>query len=169
MATRKIAYATAATVFGGTALDSLASSSTLVAGLESAVIDNTSNLYLDVLLSGRFKANNTAPTAGLIQVYVGSLLNDTEYPDVFDGTESAETITSEDIRNAILVCIASMTTTTTANRIYEFRKKSVAELFGGNMPSKWFVFVTHSMVQALNTTASNGGQVWMQGITETVV
>jgi len=42
-------------------------------------------------------------------------------------------------------------------------------LFGGNMPSKWFVFVTHSMVQTLNTTASNGGQVWMQGITETVV
>lgn len=168
MATRKIAYASAATVFGSTDLDSLASSSTLVAGFESSVIDNTSNLYLDVLLSGRFKANNTAPTAGLIQVYVGSLLNDTEYPDVFDGTGSAETITSADIRNSILVCAASITTDTTSNRVYEFRRRSVAELFGGSMPPKWYIFVTHSMVQTLNATASNGGQVWYTGITETV-
>ena len=168
MATRKIAYASAVTVYSASALDSLASSSTLVAGLESPVIDNTSNLYLDVLLSGRFKANNTAPTAGLIQVYVGSLLNDTEYPDVFDGTESAETVTSVDIRNSTLICAASITTTTTATRIYEFSRRSVAELFGGSMPPKWFTFVTHSMVQTLNTTTNNGGQLWYTGITETV-
>lgn len=152
-----IAYSAAVLVFGANDLDSLAASSTLVAGLESNVITNT---YDDVLLSGRFKANNTAPTAGVIQVYVGSLLNDTEYPDVFDGTMSAETITSADIRNATLVLAAAIATDTTSNRVYEFRRRSVAALFDGVMPPKWFVFVTHSMVQTLNVTASNGGQVW---------
>jgi len=152
-----IAYTGAITVFGANDLDSLASSSSLVAGLESNVITNT---YDDVLLSGRFKANNTSPTSGNIAVYVGSLLNDTEYPDVFDGTMGAETVTSIDIRNSILTLAAGIVTDTTANRVYEFKRRSVAALFDGVMPPKWFVFVTHAMVQTLNATTGNGGQVW---------
>ena len=168
MTTQKIAYAASVAVFGSTDLDSLASSSTWLAGWESAVIDNTANLYVDALLAGRFKANNTAPTAGQIQVWIGAILNDTPtYPDVLDGTGSAETITSADIRNSIMKLAAVITTDTTANRVYEFSPVSIAQLFGGIMPNKWFVFVTHSMVQALNTTASAGGQCWYTGITYT--
>lgn len=156
-------YAGSVPVFGTNDLDSLASSSTLLAGWESAVITNASN---DVLLTGRFKANNTAPTAGQISVYVGSLVNDSpSYPDVFDGTSSTETVTSADIRNAILRPAATIITDATANRIYEFAPVNIAALFGGAMPNKYFVFVTHSMVQALNTTAGAGGQCWIQGIT----
>lgn len=164
MSTKSIAYTAAATVFAASDLDSLASSSTWLAGLESAVIDNTSNLFVDAYLTGRFKANNSAPTAGQIQVYVGVLLNDTEYPDVFDGTKSTETVTSADIRNSILRLASVIPTDTTTNRIYEFAPVSVAQLFGGIMPRKWFVFVTHSMVQTLNATASAGGQCWYTGI-----
>lgn len=164
MTTQKIAYAAAATVFGTNDLDSLASSATLVAGRESPVIDNTSNLYIDALLAGRFKANNSAPTAGQIQVWVGAMLNDSDYPDVFDGTGSAETVISADIRNAILKPAATIITDATANRVYEFAPISVAQLFGGVMPHKWWVWVTHSMVQALNTTAASGGQCWFKGI-----
>lgn len=156
-------YAASVAVFGTNDLDGLASSSTLLAGRESAVITNASN---DVLLTGRFKANNTAPTAGQITVYVGSLVNDSpSYPDVFDGTSSAETVTSADIRNAILRPAATIITDATANRIYEFAPVNIAALFGGVMPNKYFVFVTHSMVQALNTTAGAGGQCWIQGVT----
>lgn len=164
MATQTTNYAAAATVFSTTALDSLASDTNLLAGYESNVIDNTSNKYVDVLLSGRFKANNTAPTAGQILVYVGELLNDTEYGDVFDGTASTETITSAEIRNSNLKLAISIVTTATANRIYEFSGISLAQLFGGVMPPKWFVFITHSMVQTLNTTSTNGGQCWYKGI-----
>lgn len=168
MTTQKIAYAASVAVFGSTDLDSLASSSTWLAGWESAVIDNTTNLYVDALLAGRFKANNTAPTAGQIQVWVGAILNDTPtYPDVLDGTSSAETITSADIRNSIMKLAAVIVTDTTANRVYEFSPVSVAQLFGGIMPNKWFVFVTHSMVQTLNVTGSAGGQCWYTGITYT--
>ena len=156
-------YAASVAVFGTNDLDGLASSTTLVAGWESAVITNASN---DVLLSGRFQANATAPTAGQISVFVGSLVNSTpSYPDVFDGTSSAETITSADIRNAILRPAATIITDATANRIYEFAPVNIAALFGGVMPNKYFVFVTHSMVQALNTTAGAGGQCWIQGVT----
>ena len=156
-------YAASVAVFGTNDLDGLASSSGLTAGWESGVITNTAN---DVLLTGRFKANNTAPTAGQINVYVGSLVNDSpSYPDVFDGTSSSETVTSADIRNAILRPAATIITGATANRIYEFAPVNIAVLFGGVMPNKYFVFVTHSMVQALNTTAGAGGQCWIQGVT----
>ena len=156
-------YGASIAVFGSTDLDSLAASSTLVAGRESDVITNTAN---DVLLAGRFKANNTAPTAGQIAVYVGAVLNDTPaYPDVFDGTSSAETVTSADIRNSILRLAATIATDATPNRVYEFAPVNIAALFGGVMPPKWWVFVTHSMVQALNTTANAGGQCWYTPVT----
>lgn len=155
-------YAASVPVFGTNDLDGLASSSTLVAGWASAIQTNASN---DALLTGRFKANATAPTAGQISVFVGSLVNDSpSYPDVFTGTSSAKTVTSADIRNAILRPAATITTDTTANRIYEFAPINIAALFGA-MPNKYFLFVTHSMVQALNTTAGAGGQCWIQGIT----
>lgn len=156
-------YAASVAVFGANDLDGLASSGTLVAGWESAVITNASN---DVLLAGRFKANNTAPTAGQIQVWVGGILNDTPtYPDVFDGTASAETVTSVDIKNAIMRNVATIITDATANRVYEFAPTNVAAFFGHVMPQKWWVFITHSMVQALNTTAGSGGQCWYTGVT----
>jgi hypothetical protein len=165
MATETINYTASALVFGTTDLDSLASSSTWLAGRESAVISNASTLYVDMALTGRFKANNTSPTIGQIHVYVGAALNSTpEYPDVFDGTSSAETVTTADIKNSILKLAALITTDATANRIYEFAPVSIASLFGGIMPQRFFVFVTHSMVQALNATATNGGQCWVQGI-----
>ena len=156
-------YGTSVPVFGANDLDGLASSSTWVAGWESAVITNAAN---DVLLAGRFKANNTAPTAGEIQVWVGGILNDTPtYPDVFDGTSSAETVTSAAIRNAALRNVVVIPTDATANRIYEFAPVNVAQFFGGVVPQKWWVFVTHSMVQALNTTAGAGGQCWYTPVT----
>lgn len=166
MSTQTINYAASAAVFAATDLDSLAHSASLVGGFESNAIDNATNKYVDALLSGRFKANNTAPTAGgQIQMWVGSILDDApNYPDVFDGTASTETVTSADIRNSALRLAGSVTNDATANRIYEMAPTSVAALFGGIMPKKWFVFVTQSTGQALNATASNGGQCWYTGI-----
>jgi len=161
---KTITYTASTTVFTGTALDSLASSATLVAGWSSAVIDNTTNQFIDAMLAGRFKANASAPTIGQIQVWVGSLLDDTNYPDVFDGTSSAKTVTSADIRNSILKLGAIIATDATPSRIYEFAPISVAQLFGGIMPRKWWVWVTHSMATALNATGSSGGQCYYTGI-----
>ena len=157
-------YAASVAMDASTDYDSLATSSTLTAGWASGVVDNTSNQYIDVLLAGRFKANNTAPTIGQIAVYVGAILDDTNYPDVFTGTKGAKTVTSSDIRNSILKLAAVIVTDATSNRIYEFSKVGIAQLFGGVLPPKWYTWVTHSMVQALNATASAGGQLWYTGI-----
>lgn len=156
-------YSPSIPVFGVNDLDGLASNASLLSGWESPTI---TNLFNDVLVSGRFKASATAPTAGQISVFACSLTNDSpSYPDVFDGTSSAVTITSADIRGAILRPIATMITDTTPNRVYEFSQINLPPLFGGVMPPKYFIFVTHNMVQPLNTTAGAGGQCWIQGVT----
>jgi hypothetical protein len=165
MADRKIFYAASADVT--ITLAALAASSTLVAGRESATVDNSLNLYLDYLLSGKV-TTGTAPTAGIIEVWVVAELDDTTWPDVFDGTESAETVTTRDILTSCARLAASMTTDATANRTYPFAKISVASLFGGVCPRKFVVFVTHSTVAALNATAGNH-DVNVQGVYETVL
>src|SRR5258708_23131593 len=74
-------------------LASLASSSTWLAGRESTAVDNSSAKHLDYLLAGNVRVGTT-PTVGEIRVYVVAMIDDTVWPDVFDGTDSAETVTS---------------------------------------------------------------------------
>lgn len=137
-------------------LASLASSATFVAGAESDAVDNTSNKYLDYLLAGKVTVG-TSPTANTeIRVYVAALIEDSTYPDVFDGTGSAETITSVGVGSGFLRLAATMLVdATTSDRTYWFGPVSVASLFGGVMPKKFVVFVAHSTAVNLNSTAGN--------------
>lgn len=160
-----MAYGNGVAVFGSTDLDSLASSGTLVAGWESAVITNAVDTHV---LAGRFKANNTAPTAGKLEVWVIPIWDiggTATYPDVFDGTGSAETVTYRNVLFQSGYLARSFDTDTTSNRVYEFSNVDLRTLCG-EMPQRYVVFITHSMVQALNATASNGGQCWYQPITD---
>lgn len=134
-------------------LGTLGSSTTLVTGRESAVVDNRTDEYLDALVSGYIKASSTAPTAGAIEVWVYAQLDDTPtYPDVLDGTDSAAACTSRDVMFAGMRLGARIPTTTITDFIYPIAPFSVAALFGGQMPRRWGVFVTHSMVQSLNSS-----------------
>lgn len=158
------AYAVGVAIFGSTDLDSLASSSTWVAGWESAVITNAADTHI---LSGRFKANNTAPTAGKLEVWVIPIWDiggTATYPDVFDGTSSAETVSYRNVLIQSGQCIKTFETDATANKIYEFGGVDLESVFG-KCPHRYVVFVTHSMVQTLNATASAGGQCWYEAIT----
>jgi hypothetical protein len=137
-------------------LASLATSSTLVAGRESTAIDNTSNKYLDYLVSGKVTTGTTPTVAKSIYVFVYASMNDTPaYPDVFDGTDSAETVTSAEVRNAGLVLGAIMQVTATSNVSYFVRPFSIANCFGGVLPKFWGLFVVHDTVAALHATSSN--------------
>lgn len=155
MATVNIAYAASATITCGVA--SLATSSTFVAGQESSVVDNTTNKYVDALLAGQVTTGTTPTTATAILVYVFAILDDTPtYPDVMDGTDSAETVTSAGVGSGFLKLAAVMSNdSTTSNRAYAFGPVSVAQLFGGIMPKKWAIFVTHNTGVNLNSTAGN--------------
>ena len=136
-------------------LTGLATSSTLLAGRESTGISNATNKYLDELVGG-FITAGTTPTAGRIEVHaIGAFDDAPSYLDVFDGTDSAETITSADIKNAICVPIANVITSTTSDQGYPFKPVGLRQLFGDGLPPAHVLFVTHSTAVNLNATAAN--------------
>lgn len=148
-------------------LASLASDTNLLAGAESDAVDNTSNKYLDYLLSGKVTTGTGPTDVKEIRVYVVGCMDDTTWPDVFDGTGSAETVTSAGIRDSCCVLAKTIQTNNTSDRTYPFGPISVAGLFGGNVPKKFVVFIMHNTVQNLNSTAGNHA-VYITPIYETV-
>jgi hypothetical protein len=167
MASVNIAYAASATIT--IAPQNVASSSGFTAGVESSVVDNTSNKYVDAIVGGRWRCGTTPTVNTQVQIYVLSVLNDTpDYPDVFTGTSSAKTITSAGVGRGFLKLAAIMDVdSTTTGRDY-YVTFSVAELFGGVMPLKWELFITHNTGVNSDTTAGN--HLWKYtGITYTVV
>ncbi|MGH7947903.1 MAG: hypothetical protein ACREQF_01595 [Candidatus Binataceae bacterium] len=138
-------------------LTGLATSSTLVAGRESTALSNASNKYLDALVAG-FITVGTTPTANtLIEVHCVGALNDTPlYPDVFDGTNSAETVSNTGIKAAICRPVGVMLVpATTSDLAYPFAPLGIRQLFGDAMPPAHVLFVTHSTAVNLNATAAN--------------
>lgn len=150
-----------------TNLDGLASSSTHLGGWESGAIDNTSNLYLDYRIAAKIQAESAGLAAGEIRIYLVGPLDDSTWPDVFDGTESAETVTDTEIRDAICRVGAVTATDTTASRTYYLDVPSVRAVFNGNLPKKFVVFITQSTGAALETTG-DPNQVYITGSYETV-
>lgn len=134
---------------------SLATDSNLLAGVESNAVDNSSDLNLDFHLAGKITQGTTPTTGKEIRVYVVGLIEDSTWPDVFDGTASAETVTSSGIRDSICKLAAVMATDATSDRVNWFGPVSVASLFGGMVPKKFVVFVTHNTGANLNSTSGN--------------
>jgi len=148
-------------------LASLGSDTNLLTGRESATIDNSTNLYLDYLISGKITAGTSPTAARSIEVWAVGSWDGTNWPDVFDGTESAETITSADIKASVCRFVAAMATANTSDRTYHFGPISLAAAFGGTLPPKFVLFVTHSTGVALNSTAGNH-QIRIQPVFQTI-
>jgi hypothetical protein len=148
-------------------LASLGSDTNLLTGRESATIDNSTNLYLDYLISGKITAGTSPTAARSIEVWAVGSWDGTNWPDVFDGTESAETITSADIKASVCRFVAAMATANTSDRTYHFGPVSIAAAFGGTLPPKFILFVTHSTGVNLNSTAGNH-QIRIQPVFQTV-
>lgn len=153
MADIRQAYGTAADAT--ITLASLASDTNLLAGRESAEIVNTSTLALDYLVSGKITTGTSPTTARQIEVWAVGSWDGANWPDVFDGTESAETITSSDIKASVCRLVAVMATSATSNVTYHFGPVSIASAFGGVCPPKFVLFVVHNTAVALNSTAGN--------------
>ena len=154
MADIKVAYAASSNLT--ITLASLATSSTWLAGRESTAVDNTTNKYLDYRLSGKVTVGTTPTVNTEIRVYVVGLMDDSTWPDVFDGTDSAETVTSAGVGSGFLKLAAVMLVdATTSDRVYYFDAGSVRALFDGVLPPKFVVFVAHNTGVNLNSTAGN--------------
>lgn len=136
------------------AVASLASDTNLLAGIESSIIDNSTDGFDDILVSGKITTGISPTTAKQIEVWAVAW-DGANWPDVFDGTSSAETITSSDIKNAICKPVAILATNNTSDRTYHFSGVSLREAFRGDLPSKVVLFVVHNTGVNLNATAGN--------------
>jgi hypothetical protein len=118
-------------------------------------VSNTTNKYLDYAIGGVVRTGTTV-TAGTIELWAYGSRNDTPaYPDVFDGTDSAETVTSADIKRGALKLLGSIPNDTTNSRDYHFGVVSLAAAYQGIIPKNHGLFLTHSSVAALDSTGSN--------------
>jgi hypothetical protein len=140
-------------------LGSLASDTNLLAGRESASISNTSNLDLDHLLSGKIRAGTTPTAGGQIEIWVAapiSIASGTpSWPDVLDGTDSDETLTSARVKASMLRMAHLILVDNVTDRDYFIPPTSIAGLFGGSLPPHWSLFVVHNTGVALNATGGN--------------
>lgn len=151
-ADRKIARAASAAYT--ITLTGLASSGSLVAGRESTAITNSSN-YLDYLVAGQI-TSGTSPTANTnIEIdAVGSLDDTPTWPDVFDGTDSNETITTG-AKFGICRNIDLLTVTSSSDIPYPFGPRGIRQFFGDGLPTAHVIFVAQNTTVNLNATAAN--------------
>lgn len=147
-------------------LANLATSSTFVAGRESSQIDNTTNKYMDALVSGTISVGTTPTANTIIAIYVwgaDTSLGTTPI-DVLDGTDSAETLTNTGILGGLRLGRAIQVIATTSDIAYPVLPFSVASLFGGVLPKYWGLFVAHSTGVNLRNSALNTNSLEYVGI-----
>jgi hypothetical protein len=147
-------------------LSALASSATFVAGRESSQVDNTTNKYVDVLVSGSVSVGTTptANTSILVYVYGADTSLATTAIDVLDGTDSAETLTNTGILNALRLGAAINVPAATTDVQYFVLPFSVAALFGGVVPKFWGLYVAHNTAVNLRSNAINTNSFEYVGI-----
>ncbi|MGB8275370.1 MAG: hypothetical protein WCF16_08910 [Alphaproteobacteria bacterium] len=155
MAEFKIKYAARAAL--ALTLASLATDSNLLTGRASDAVSNTSNLFDDVLIGGKITVGTTPTANTFIEVWAYAARQDApSYPDAITGSDAGKTMTSAAIKQLALSLIAVIPVdSATSDRAYPIKETSIASLFGGVMPDKWGVFVTHNTGVNLNATAGN--------------
>lgn len=147
-----------------TNLHSLAAAAAWNTGWESGAIDNTTNGYSDYRISLHLVTHASNRQAGEIRVYLIGPIDDSTWPDVFDGTESTETITDTEELDACAVLARTLTVDNTASAVYDIQIPSVAACFGGNVPKKFVIFVTGNAATSTNAQfAASGSTVNVTG------
>ena len=134
-------------------------------GWSSASVNNTSNEYLDYLVSGTFTTHASNRQAGNVYVYIVAALNDTPtWPAAASGTwgtEGVASFTDTEERDGFARLLTVIPVDTTASSIVGFPPTSIAQLFGGVVPPYWAVFVsTNATTTTTAALASSGSAVY---------
>ncbi len=154
-----------------TSLHSLASSQDGLAGWFSASIDNTTNAYLDYMISGTFTTHASNRQDGVIDVYAITSLNDTPtWTSVVTatlGTQGTGSFTDAEERDSLCVLLTSIAVDATASAIYTFPQLSIRELFGGVMPPTHFCLYVTQNASTTTTAglAASGSAIYQTSIT----
>lgn len=161
MSTVKVSYDTTSSLTV-TNLHSLAASTT-TGGWQSAVQDNTSNLYDDALVQIVLAGPTTVASNKVALVYAYSSVDGgTTYSDAASGSEGTITFTS-DPPNLVLVGVIPMPVNAGT---FKSRNFSIAQAFGGTLPQRWGLVVQNQGNAGLQ---ASGNTVKVQGVWYTVV
>lgn len=121
---------------------------------QSAELDNTSDLFSDVLVGGKV-TTGTSPTANKqIVVYAyGTVDGGTIHSGGASGSDAAYTAANNEEKNLLLLGVVA--THSGNDNTYEFGPFSIAAAFGGSVPAKWGLVILNDTGAALNSTGSN--------------
>ena len=152
MATITPLYGTLSTLPCST--QALAHSSTLDLGRQSAVADNTSGFddAVDAMVGGIVGTSSNASTNRQIEIWsFGSWDNGSTFSVVGTSTVDASlNVSSMKTLMKLVTIIPSMQGAST----YQWGPFSVAQVYGGLMPTKWGIFITHNTGVALGLTST---------------
>jgi hypothetical protein len=125
---------------------------------QSTVVVNTTNLYVDALVFGKFKTGTSGQsTSGYIKIYAyGSVDGGTTYSDACTGTDAGITLTAP----PNLRCIGVVNAVTTGATYYG-GPFSVAAAFGGQLPDHWGIVIENDTGATLDASI---GSTYYQGI-----
>ncbi len=136
------------------------SSGVYTSGRQGDFIDNSSNLDLDHLFSGKIRIG-TSPTASrFINIYVIGALSVSSgtptFPDTVGTTDAALTFTSANVMVGCVRQVAQLPVDSTSDRYYYFGPISIRSVFGA-MPQAWVPYVAHDCGTGvtLHATGSN--------------
>ena len=164
MADIKVKYPATSSVDLTCTLASLATGAAGVytTGRESTAVDNTTNLDMDHLLSGKITTGTSPTVSRQIVVYLyannSSSGGTPTYPAVgtgISGTDAGAVFNSANVLGTAIQWIATLTVDSTSDRTYTFGPISVASRFGGQLPKFWGVYIAHDTGVNLNATGSN--------------
>lgn len=119
---------------------------------QSSVVDNSSDLFLDVLLSITMRsAGASTSTTGAVNLYAfGTVDGGSNYSEGAGASDAAITLTSPP--NVRLIGIVNVVANSTNYRAGPF---PIAAAFGGVMPQKWGIIAENKSGATLDGSAGN--------------
>ena len=130
---------------------------------ESTAVVNSANLYLDAIVGLQLAiSNGTVAGDKVAFVYFYGSVDGVNYTDNATGTDAALTMRSPTNLRGPFPCAMPANGPLT----YYYTIGSVAQYFGGVLPTKWGVVVQNTSGVVFATT---GMSIFYAGITETVV
>jgi len=128
---------------------------------ESSAVDNSSNLFLDVLVQLKILTSGTAPAGdkNLLVYAYGSSDGGATYSGAATGSDAAYGgVAGQSKENMKLLGVISVDA---ANETFESDVFSIAAAFGGVVPDHWGIMVVNQYGGAL---AASGCSAFYQGI-----
>lgn len=124
----------------------------LLVGRESTVVDNSTDLFVDVLVGGTFTGPATGMAAGVIEIWsYAQSFGNTDYTAECTGTDGALTLVDE--TKLLLKPVTEIRTNLTASEVYEWGPFSIRRIYG-EMPKKWGLWGTQSSGGALGASTT---------------